>query len=64
MLFSYRDIKERKKRKHHIYVFLKNKQKKKNRRRFKLKQNRDLLSKCSVEKIQFPPVREITLFLQ
>ena len=63
MLFSYRDIKEQKKRKHHIYVFFK-KQQKKNRRRFKLKQNRDLLSKCSVEKIQFPLVREITLFLQ
>lgn len=63
MLFSYRDIKEQKKRKHHIYVFLKN-QKKKNRRRFKLKQNRDLLSICSVEKIQFPLVREIILFLQ
>ena len=63
MLFSYRDIKEQKKRKHHIYVFLKKLKKKKNRR-FKLKQNRDLLSICSVEKIQFPLVREITLFLQ
>lgn len=44
--------------------FFKKQQKKKNRRRFKLKQNRDLLSICSVEKIQFPLVREITLFLQ